>query len=69
MTLYQALIEAGVECSNYHSDLYFPANDKSKEVLKRFPNVYPTTFTHSVTKKLMYEVAFAFDPYWRANDE
>ena len=69
MTLYQALLEAGVECSNYYSDLYFPANDKSKEVLKRFPRVYRTMFTSNITKELMYEAPFAFDPYWETNDE
>jgi len=69
MTLYEALIEAGVECSNYYSDLHFPANDKSKEVLKKFPNVYRTMFTSNITKELMYEAPFAFDPYWQANDE
>jgi len=69
MTLYEALMEAGVECTNYQSDLYFPRTETAKKVLKEFPNVYPSTFTHNVTKEPMYEVPLAFDPYWQANDE
>ena len=68
-TLYQALIAAGVECSGCHSDLYFPITEKSKQVLKEFPNAYRSTFRSNITKELMYEVPFAFDPYWQANDE
>jgi hypothetical protein len=69
MTLYEALMEAGVECTNYESDLYFPITETSKKVLKEFPNVYLTTFRHNVTKEPMYEAPLAFDPYWQANDE
>ena len=66
MSLYTALVEAGVEVSSWQSDLYFPINDTTRQILASFPKqkAIATTFTSNDTKKPTYEVPFAFDPYW-----
>lgn len=65
MSLYTDLISAGIECSNHSSDLYFPATDDAKAILKRYPNIYFTTFRHNVHKTTWYEVPFGFEPFWQ----
>lgn len=67
MSLYTALIEAGVDVSNWQSDLYFPANDTTRQILASFPKekAIASVFTSNDTKKPTYEVPFAFDPYWQ----
>lgn len=66
MSLYTTLVEAGVEVSNWQSDLYFPINDTTRQILASFPKEksIAKTFMSNDTKKLTYEVPFAFDPYW-----
>lgn len=66
MSLYQALVEAGVKVSNRYSDLYFPNNQETAEILAKFPKEkgIAIKFVSEDTKESMYEVPFAFDPYW-----
>lgn len=64
MTLYTDLIEAGIEVSNHESDLYFHVTPESTEILKRYPNLWRTWFTSNIDKRHMYDVAFAYDPFW-----
>ena len=66
MSLYTALTEAGIEVSNWQSDLYFPVNDTTRQILAGFPKEksIASVFTSNDTKKPTYEVPFAFDPYW-----
>jgi len=66
MSLYQALVAAGVEVSNRYSDLYFPINQQTAEILATFPKemAIATKFVSDDTKERMYEVPFSFDPYW-----
>ena len=66
MSLYTTLVEAGVEVSNWQSDLYFPINDTTRQILASFPKekAIAKTFRSNVTRQPTYEVPFAFDPYW-----
>ena len=34
-------------------------------ILKRYPNIYFTTFRHNVHKTTWYEVPFGFEPFWQ----
>jgi hypothetical protein len=66
LTLYQALIAAGVECSNWQSDLYFPVTEKTTEILSRFPlqQSNSSTFKSNINGELSYDVPFAYEPHW-----
>jgi hypothetical protein len=66
MSLYTTLIEAGVECGNWQSDLYFPANETTQKILADFPKekAIAKTFKSEIDGQRNYEVPFAFDPYW-----
>jgi len=64
MTIYEDLIAAGIECSNWQSDLYFPATQKTREILKRHKNQARSTFISNIDGRMMYECPFAFDPFW-----
>lgn len=68
MSLYTDLIEAGIDVSNWQSDLYFPVTDKSREILSRHPTQKSNarTFRNNVTGKTCYDVPFAYDPYWES---
>ena len=66
MSLYTDLIEAGVEVSNWQSDLYFPRTEATRAILARHPEVKASVFKSNTTGQPTYEVPFAFDPYWDA---
>ncbi len=67
-TLYQELNSAGIETGNWQSDLYFPVTKESKEILSKFPNnkAIAKIFKSNIDGKYMYEVHFAFDPFWES---
>lgn len=66
MSLYTDLIEAGVKVSNHASDLYFPRNAQTMEILVRHPlqRVNATVFKSNIDGVMTYDVPFAFDPFW-----
>lgn len=63
-SLYKKLVDAGVEVSNNESDLYFPANDRTREIVKEFKSKNITEFKSNITGGKMYEAPFMFDPFW-----
>lgn len=65
-TIYEELTAAGIECSNWQSDLYFPVTPQTREILKRHPNQTRSTFVSNIDGRAMYECPFAFDPFWTA---
>ena len=65
-TIYEELITAGIECSNWQSDLYFPVTDQTRAILKNHPNQTRSIFKSNIDGRLMYECPFAFDPFWNA---
>lgn len=70
-SLYQRLIAAGVPVSNYYSDLYFPANLKTRQILNDCQDdgvvlSRPTTFHNQVEGGIWYDAPFQFEPYWQA---
>lgn len=64
-TLYQSLTDAGIECSNWQSDLYFPVNEQTRQILQKFPSQTRSTFQSNIDRKHMYECPFAYDPFWK----
>ena len=67
-SLYEAIKAAGIEISSHESDLYFPATEKSRAILRQFPlsRRNASTFTNqgSGTPGNWFDVPFAFMPYW-----
>ena len=69
MSLYGDLTAAGVEVDHHHSDLYFPANPQTCEILARHPQqkTIARQFTNQGegTPGTWFDVPFAYDPWWK----
>ena len=70
-TIYQALLEEECEISNHESDLYTPVDPVSIAILKDYPvhRSNATTFICQITGRMMYDIPFAYDPFWKNKDE
>lgn len=66
MTLYTALIKAGIQIDSHYSDLYFPVTEQTTAILAKFPKQKEIAkkFICNITKKPCYDVPFAFLPFW-----
>lgn len=65
MSIYEQMVEAGVEISNHASDMYVPVNDVTRAIVDEYEfanNV--TRFYSNIDGKLHYDIPFAFEPYW-----
>jgi len=65
-SIYDKVIEAGIEHDNHCSDLYIPANDETRKLLDEYEykcNV--TTFTSNIDGKRWFDIPFAYEPYWK----
>lgn len=72
-SLYEELLSAGYPAKdifNHESDMYVYVTPLTTRLVNEFwPNdnmrrIFVSTFTDNVTKRTMYDVAFAYDPYW-----
>lgn len=66
MSLYTDLVKAGIEVSNWQSDLYFPVSYESMEILAKYPNQSRSIFKSNIDGRAMVDAAFAYDPYWES---
>ena len=66
MTLYEKLINAGIECGHWQSDLYFPVTAQTRLILDGYPKQVRSIFKCNVTGKPYFDCAFVYDPYWSA---
>jgi hypothetical protein len=66
VSLYTDLVEAGIEVSNWQSDLYFPVSYESMEILAKYPNQSRSIFKSNIDGRPTVEAPFAFDPYWES---
>ena len=68
-SLYDALVEAGIEVANHESDLYFPVTAESTEILKQYPLECgnATRFMNQIPPYgFWYDVPFAYTLWWVA---
>jgi hypothetical protein len=70
-SLYERLTEAEIPTSSWQSDLYFPVNDKTVEIVGQalqdgVIQARPGIFRSNVDGKLTYEANFMYDPFWAA---
>lgn len=63
-TLYEDLVAAGLEVSNWQSDLYVPATEEGKEIFRGHQQA-PCGFRSNADGSWMLEAPFQFDPYWQ----
>ena len=66
MSLYTDLIEAGVDVSNWQSDMYAPVSDAVRSILAKYTTQTRSIFMSNVDGKPWYEFPFAYDPFWEA---
>lgn len=66
LSLYESLKAAGIQTDNHESDLYFPENEVTREILARYPaeQGIATRFVSQIDKQAWFDVPFAFTPYW-----
>lgn len=70
MDILEEIKKAGVEFDHHYSDLYFPKNSVTTEIVSRYEyknNV--KTFTDNITGKPWYSVWFAYTPYFEHNNQ
>lgn len=66
MSLYEALMAAGIPVDNHESDLYAPDTPQVREILARYPISQSNTrrFINQVEGGQWLDIPFAFDPWW-----
>jgi len=65
-TIYQEVIERGIEHCNHNSDLYIPVTEETKELVQKYKlsGIMASTFYTQDDKTLWYDIPFAYMPYW-----
>jgi hypothetical protein len=66
MTLYEALVQAGVELDNHESDLYCEVTETSRRLVQSY-SVHAQMFMNQVDRSLWYVIPFMYDPWWGAH--
>ena len=70
-TLYQRLIDAGIETDNHQSDLYFLWSTESAAILGEDIGQYVgldfTLFRSPTDRRVWCETPNAFDPFWETH--
>ena len=65
-SIYNEMVEAGVEISSHESDLYVPCNEITTEIISRYIHkCNVTTFNcYDEVGNVWYDIPFAYDPWW-----
>lgn len=69
-TIYEQMLEAGVEVDHHESDLYVPANEVTRKILDG-AGVKRDAYHASLFWRdgaAWYDVPFAYDPFWARKD-
>lgn len=73
-SIYQQLVAAGVQISNYRSDLYAPVNETTTKIINHYrqrdtiarlgykPII--SIFWNQVAKASYFCINFAYEPFW-----
>jgi hypothetical protein len=65
MSIYDQLVQAGVEIDSHESDLYCKVTDASRKIVKESGLAY-TVFTSQIDCEPWYEIPFMYEPWWTA---
>jgi hypothetical protein len=66
MNIYKEMQKLGVEIDHHESDLYVPVTPETTKLVNKYEfkdNV--KIFTCRLTKKLCYDIPFAYVPFWQ----
>lgn len=63
-TLYQDMLEAGVQLGYWQSDLHVKDSPEARAVMARHPDNQPLPFRSQVDDELWYEFPFQYEPFW-----
>lgn len=66
MNIYTEIVAAGIEVDHHESDLYVPVTPESTAILRRYPGLSHSSFTHQRTATRWYEIPFMYTPWWGA---
>ncbi len=65
MTLFEEIVSRGIPYANHESDLYIPATDETRALVKQCRHSTPSAFVNEVEGGLWLDVPFAYDPWWQ----
>lgn len=68
MTIYEQMVEAGVETDSHESDLYVLSCEASRRILALAPAEIRKTARVFVSEKdgrTWIDIPFAYDPFWK----
>jgi len=66
MSLYTALLAAGVPLDHHESDLYVKVTVESTRIVENQHKRMPRLFTSHIDGELWYDIPFAYEPFWEA---
>ena len=66
-SLYQTIVDAKIPYCHHESDLYIPANDQTRAILKEFSldNSNKSRFINQIEGGAWYDIPFAYEPFWQ----
>ena len=65
MNIFEQVKAAGIEYDNHESDLYIPVNDATAALIAQYEfKANVRVFTCNITKKIWYDIPFAYTPFW-----
>jgi hypothetical protein len=67
-SLFHVILAADIPFASHETDLYIPANDRTRKILAEFPlaDANKTTFVNQVEGGTWYDIPFAYLPAWEA---
>lgn len=65
-SIYQKMVEAGVQIDHHESDLYVPVNSVTKLIVGdyKFKNSVTRFKSNIEPHDIWYDIPFAYDPWW-----
>jgi len=63
MTLYEEIVALGIEHDSHASDLYLPANEQTRELVRKH-GVSASQFIDQITHTIWLDVPFSYDPFY-----
>lgn len=65
LSIYEQMKAAGVEIDHHESDLYVPANEKTRAIIDGYEyKCSVTMFRSDIDGTPWYDIPFSYDPFW-----
>ena len=64
-SIYEKMVDAGVQIDHHETDLYVPVNDTTRAIVAEYEHrANVTTFRSQIDNALWYDIPFAYLPAW-----